>query len=103
MVDPYAGAVCPFRTPVEIPAQRVRHGLGLVVVVETSHVAPAGVAAELDESGSEHDAKTQPAQKQDSDKLRSGTAAAEKNGVESGFEQDGFPTKTVEGLSDVDK
>ena len=40
----------------QIPAQRARQGLGFVVVDQAGQVPPAGIAAQLDEAGAEHDA-----------------------------------------------
>ncbi len=46
--------------PVEVPAQRVRHRLSFEVVVEAGEIAPARVAAQLDQTRAEHDAEQQP-------------------------------------------
>ena len=73
------------------------------MIVEAGHVAPALVAADLDESCAEHDAKTEPAEKQYGYDLRAGLGTAEKYRIEPRFEQNGFPAESVEGLADVDE
>ena len=53
------------RHEVQRAAERVRDRLGLVVVDEAREIAPARVAAQLDQARAEHDAEDQPAQQPD--------------------------------------
>ena len=48
------------RQPVKVPAERVRHRLRLEVVVEARQIAPARIAAQLDQPGAEHQAEQRP-------------------------------------------
>ena len=61
---------------VEAPAQRIRHRLRLVVVDEAREIAPARIAAQLDEPGAEHDARDQPAVEPDDRERRRATRRA---------------------------
>ena len=70
MVKEDAAFIHPLGRPVIEPAERVGHGLGFVEIVEAGEVAPAGIAAQLDETGAEHDAEEQPAKHPDGDGLR---------------------------------
>ena len=90
------------RQMVEVPAQRVGHGLGLVVVVQARQIAPAGVVADLDQSGSELDAEQQPAQQPQHRRWRCCAGWAEEDRHEAGFEQQRLPAEGVERLADVD-
>src|SRR5205085_12622928 len=58
----YLDAVQRLGEMVEVPRERVRHRLRLVVVVEAGQIAPAGIAAQLDEPGAELEAEEQPAE-----------------------------------------
>ena len=49
---------------VRLPAERPRHRLGLVVVLQAGELAPAGVTAQLDEACPELDPEQQPAQRE---------------------------------------
>ena len=49
----------------QIEADRVWDRLRLIVIVETGKIAPAGVAAQFDQTGTNHYAKTEPAKKPD--------------------------------------
>src|SRR5262245_29842527 len=53
----------PKRGKMEISAGRVRDRLRFVVIVETRQITPAGIAAQFDEAGAKHDAKTEPPKK----------------------------------------
>src|SRR5581483_9154962 len=103
VIEQHAAVVDPARRPMEIPAQRIRHGLGFIVVVEAGEIAPARVAAQLDQSGAEHDAKEQPTEQPNRDLRRSYFCAAQEDSEERGFKENGFPTESIEGLADVDE
>jgi hypothetical protein len=87
---------------VEVPAERTREWLGLVVVVEAAEVTPAAVAAELDQPGSELDPEQQPAVQPQHQGGRGGGGRAEEDGQEPGLEQQRLPAEAVERLADVD-
>ena len=72
---------------VEEPAQRVRHRLGLVVVVEARQVPPAPVAAQLDEAGAELDAEHEPSQQPDDEHGRYETRRSQEDHEKPGFEE----------------
>src|SRR5215510_598721 len=65
------------RQPVEVPGERIRNRLRLVVVEEAGQVSPARVPADLDETGAEHRAEEHPAEKQDYDETRRGSPPAQ--------------------------
>ena len=65
VVEGDADRVRPVRQRVKVRRQRARHRLRLEVKVEAGEVAPARVAAQLDEPGAPHDPHRQPAQKPD--------------------------------------
>ena len=73
MVGRHLDPVERLRQPVEEPAQRARHRLGLVVEVQTGQPAPALVAADLDQSGAELDPEQHPAQQPQHQDRRSRT------------------------------
>ena len=52
---------------VKEPAQRIRHRLRLVVVIEAAQIAPAWIAPDLDQAGAELDAEEEPAKHPDDD------------------------------------
>src|SRR5947209_9432091 len=85
----------------EVPAQRVRHGLRFVEIVEAGEIAPTGIAAQLDESSPEHDPEQQPAKEPNGNLLRDYSRAAEKHREEACFEQNRFPSEAVECLPDI--
>src|SRR3989442_15049067 len=87
VVEEYARLVEPARHEVEPAAERVRDRLGLVVVVEAGEVAPARVAAQLDQPCAEHDAEDEPAQAPHDGRWR--RQALERAPVEEGAEEDG--------------
>ena len=51
----------PMRRKMQIAAERTRDRLCLVVVVKAGKIAPAGITAQLDQPGADHDAKAEPA------------------------------------------
>src|SRR5581483_3686949 len=85
------------------PAQRIGHGLGLVVVIQAREISPTGISAQLDQSGAEHDAEQKPAKKPDWNLLRHHPGAAKENRKEAGFQQNRFPSETVERLPHIDE
>src|ERR1700746_3859711 len=62
----------PFRKPMEIPAKRVGHRLGFVVILETGQVAPAAVTSDFYKPGTENQEEKKPLEKQDYQKRRCG-------------------------------
>src|SRR5215469_7846162 len=63
VIPNYFKFVEPKRGKMEISADRVRDRLRFVVVVETGQITPAGIAAQFDQPGTKHDAKTEPSKK----------------------------------------
>src|SRR6266571_4365378 len=92
----------PLRQMVEVPRERIRHGLRLVVVIETGEVTPAPVATDLDQARAELDAEDEPADEPDEREWRRGPRGSQKNGEEAGLEEQRLPTEGVKGLPDVD-
>src|ERR1043166_4578968 len=108
VVPECAKLVEPMRPKMEPPAQWVGNWLGLVMIVEASQVAPAGVATEFDEAGADHDTKDEPAKEPDDQPgrraFREGPSIeqwTEKNGQEPGLQKLNFPAVTVPVLADV--
>src|SRR2546430_6843270 len=87
---------------VEIPGERVRHRLSLVVVVEAGQVAPAAVAAHLDQPGAELDAEQEPTYQHDEAELRSGRGGGGGESGGGGLQKEGVPTEGGESLADAD-
>ena len=56
----------------QISTDRVWDGLRFVMVVKTCEIAPARVAAQFDQAGAKHDAKTEPPKKPDHQDRRPG-------------------------------
>ena len=89
--------------------ERARDRLRLEVKVEAGEVAPAGVAAQLDEARAPHDARREPAQEPDRHgraAAGAGTAARRASGHEEGAEEAGLdelelPAEAVERLPDA--
>ena len=71
----------------EVPAERVRHRLRFMVVVEARQVAPALVAPHLDQPRAELDAEEKPAHQDDEAELRSRRDRAEEDREEPGLEE----------------
>ena len=88
--------------PVEEPAQRTRHRLRLVVVVQTRQIAPALVAAHLDQPGAELDAEEQPPGCHQHCPGWCDVVVAEEHRQEARFEEQGLPAERVPELPDVD-
>ena len=86
----------------EVPAQRIGHGLCFVVIVEARQLAPASVAAHLDETGAELHAKQQPAQQPHDQHRRRCVERPEKDRQKPGLEEQRLPAEAVEDLADVD-
>src|SRR5262249_41571567 len=92
------------------PAQGIRDRLGLVVIVETGEVAPAGIAPELDQSRPQHDPEGEPAEEPE-DRQRGRTPGertrvqerAEEDGEKAGLEKLDLPAVAVPVLSDPDE
>src|SRR2546430_14185425 len=55
----------PLRREMEIAADRARNRLRFVVIKHAGQVAPTFVAADFDQTGADHDPKTEPAKKPD--------------------------------------
>src|SRR5437773_1395458 len=47
----------------QVPADRAGDWLRLVMIVKACQIAPAGVATQFDQTGTNHDAKTEPSKK----------------------------------------
>src|SRR5207245_8942292 len=102
VVQEDADLVEPAGQEVERATEGIRERLGLVVIVEAREVAPAGVAAQLDEPGPEHDAEDEPAE-QPHDRRRHRTAGkgprveerAEEDGEKAGPEEPDTPAVLV--------
>ena len=101
MVAEHLRAVKPLGQVMEIPAQRIWHGLRLVVVVEAGEVAPAAIAAHLDQPRAELDPKEEPSEQHDEREERCHARGAEEDREEPGLAQERFPAERVEGLADV--
>src|ERR1044071_2989478 len=91
-------------------AEPVRDRLGLEVIIESSKIAPGGIAANLDQARAEHDAETEEAKKPDDDAgcLAAGEWAwveqrTKKDGKETGLEQLKLPTVAVPLPTQVDE
>src|SRR6266851_3079278 len=80
----------------EVPGERCRQRLCLVVIVERDEVAPARIAAEeLGRSREKHETEQQPAAEPDARELR-----GKKDGEETGFEEQKIPLKRKKSLAD---
>src|SRR6266480_1865998 len=108
MVPGRAEFVEPMRRKMQIPANRTRDGLGFVVIIKTGQIAPTWIAAQLDQAGTNHDAKTEPAKKPNHQEgrpaFRKGTTIeqrAKKDRQEASLEQLCLPTIAVPHLPDV--
>jgi hypothetical protein len=108
VVEEDAELLEPVRPEVQPPADRVRKRLRLVVVVEAGQVAPAPVAAQLDEPRPEHDAHDQPAEQPDDCRRRREPRErarvhqrTEEHGQEPGLEELDLPAVAVPVLPDV--
>src|SRR5439155_9069952 len=85
----------------EVPGQRVRHRLRLVVVVETGQVAPAAVATELDQTRAELDAEEQPAEQDEQWQRGRSRRVPQEDRKKSGLEEQRLPAEPVEGLAHI--
>src|ERR1700680_2188733 len=99
----------PMGREMQIAAKRIRNRLRFVVIIKAGEIAPARVAAQFDEAGADHDAKTEPAKKPDNEKWwrparkwRGIEHREKKDGQEPGLEQLNFPAVAVPNLADVD-
>src|SRR5712691_10303644 len=95
----------PLRCEMEIAADRARDWLRFVVIKHAGQIAPAFVASDFDQTGADHDPKTEPAKKPDHQNRRPGLwkrspieQRTEKDRQEASFEQLNFPTVTVPNL-----
>src|SRR5215831_12307200 len=100
--------VKPERGKMHIAADRARDWLRFIVIVETGEIAPAGVAAQFDQAGAKHDAKTEPAKKPNHQNRRSAfwkrppiEQRTKKDRQETGLEQLDLPAVAVPDLADV--
>src|SRR5207248_11201364 len=98
----------PMRREMQIPTNRTWDRLRFVMIIKTGKIAPTWIAAQLDQAGTNHDAKTKPAKKPDHEQRR--TASREwatieqrtkKDRQEPGLEQLRLPTIAVPNLPDV--
>src|SRR2546430_301997 len=84
------------RQVMEIPRERVGHGLRLVVVVQARELAPAAIATHLDEPRAELDAERQPAEQVDDRDGRCDLGVPEEDREETGLAQQALPAERVE-------
>ena len=98
----------PMRRKMQIPADRTWDRLGFVVIIKAGKIAPAWIAAQLDQAGTNHDAKTKPAKKPDYEQRRPAfrewptiEQRTKENREEPGLEQLRFPSVAVPNLPDV--
>src|SRR6202011_2163543 len=92
----------PVRRKMQITADRIRDRLSFVVIKHAGQIAPTLVAAQLNQTGADHDPKAEPPKKPDHQNRRttfwerpSVEQRTKKNRQESGFEQLNFPTVPV--------
>src|SRR5262245_40545526 len=97
----HTDAVDAFRQAMEVPAERVRQRLGLVVKVEAGEVAPTRVVAQFDQAGAQLGAKQHPAQRQDWNWRRFDGGRAQETREEARLEEHRFPAEPVKRLPDV--
>jgi hypothetical protein len=69
--------------------------------VHAGEVAPAAIAAELDQAGAELDPERQPAEQQEGRPRRRDLAVPEEDREEAGLQEERLPAERVEGLADV--
>ncbi len=111
VVEEHADPVHEARQEVEDGAQRVRDRLGLVEEVETREIAPARVAADLDQSRAEHDPERQPAEEPEHERrgrpprerARPSRSGTQEDRQEARLEQLDLPAVAVPVLADVDE
>src|ERR1700738_4149049 len=92
----------------QVTADWIRERLGFVVVIHAGQIAPAIVAAELDQARADHDPKAEPAKKPEDQNWRTRfrkrpriDQRTEKDRQEPGLEQLNLPTVTVPDIADV--
>src|SRR5438094_10274085 len=92
----------------QIATDRIRDGLRFIVIVKTSEIAPAGVAAQFNETRADHDPKTEPAKEPENENRRPAfrkraaiKQGAEKDRQEPGLEKLDLPAVPVPDLADV--
>src|SRR5947208_10759491 len=98
----------PVRREVQIATDRVGNRLRLVMIVKASQIAPAGVAANLNQSRADHDAKTEPAKKPENEdrgaapwKRPCVEQRAKKDRQKPGLQQFNLPAIAIPDLADV--
>src|SRR5205809_2649999 len=96
------------RREMQITANRTRDRLGFVVIIKAGQITPAWIAAQFDQSGSNHDAKAEPAKKPDDKERRPAFRKrtsiqqwTKKNRQKAGLEQLRLPTIAVPNLPNV--
>jgi hypothetical protein len=72
MVPDCFDVVEPVRRKMQIAADRIRDRLRFVMIVKAGQIAPAGVTAQFDQAGADHDPKAEPAKKPEDKKRRRG-------------------------------
>lgn len=87
---------------VEEPAQRARHRLCLMVVVQAGQLPPARVAPHLDQPGAELHPEQHPAQQEEDDDRWGHLVVAEEDREETHLQQQRLPPERVPRLADVD-
>src|SRR6266581_6154547 len=108
MVPSRAEFVEPMRREMQIPANRTWDRLRFIVIIKARQIAPTRIAPQFDQAGTNHDAKTEPAEKPDHQEGRPAfrkrttiEQRAKEDRQKPGLEQLCLPTITVPNLPDV--
>src|SRR5262249_1188023 len=108
MIPSRSEFVEPMRREMQIAADWTRDRLRLVVIIKASEIAPAGIAAQLDQAGANHDAEAEPAKQPHHQNWRPAfrkwppiEQRTKENGEKTGFEQLRLPTVAVPNLPDM--
>src|SRR2546430_13703949 len=100
----------PLRREMEIAADRARNRLRFVVIKHAGQIAPTFVAADFDQTGADHDPKTEPAKKPDHQDRRAAfleragnNQRAEEKFAKIRLEKMGFPNLTLPKTNHVER
>src|SRR5438874_1186131 len=98
----------PVRREMQIATDRVGNRLRLVMIVKASQIAPAGVAAQFNQSRADHDPKTEPAKKPENEDRRAALwkwpsveQRAKKDRQKPSLQQLNFPAIAIPDLANV--
>src|SRR5204863_4339133 len=96
------------RRKMQVPADRTGDWLRLVMIVKAREIAPAEIATQFDQTGTNHDAKTEPTEKPDHQNRRLTLRErprveqwTKEDRQETGLQQLDFPAVAVPNLADV--